>query len=315
MSKDEKKPFRVILWCVPRAVSTAISKCFSFIDNTESWLEPFCGLYTLETSCAPMGIPLPQNEGEIDDFLEKLEATVKDTPLEPFMKKEGINRSMLLLRKIQERLNSAPADKNVFVKDIAIAAQGRYDYFPVGYRHTFLIRHPERMFPSFRKMIIDWGLKSNLIPEAAAEDMIKYFDFTRDLPNATPGFPYDCQYNLWRHIKENYEEQPVVMDVDEMLANPGKMLPKFFEAAGMPWDEKYLRWDPSPEGALDWHWVFKMEMDKVSFGNIHKEAVTSSEFGPSKPLVPRDQMTPDIIKSVDGAIEYYNEMAATRITI
>ena len=32
---------RVIMWCVPRSVSTAFTKCMSFVDGAEVWLEPY----------------------------------------------------------------------------------------------------------------------------------------------------------------------------------------------------------------------------------------------------------------------------------
>ena len=32
---------RVIMWCVPRSVSTAFTKCMSFVDGAEIWLEPY----------------------------------------------------------------------------------------------------------------------------------------------------------------------------------------------------------------------------------------------------------------------------------
>ena len=32
---------RTIMWCVPRSGSTALTKCLSFIDGIEVWMEPY----------------------------------------------------------------------------------------------------------------------------------------------------------------------------------------------------------------------------------------------------------------------------------
>ena len=32
---------KTVLWCVPRAISTAFAKCLSYIDDIEVWFEPY----------------------------------------------------------------------------------------------------------------------------------------------------------------------------------------------------------------------------------------------------------------------------------
>ena len=43
MSQNGDRPQnpRVIMWCVPRSVSTAFTKCISFVDGADVWLEPY----------------------------------------------------------------------------------------------------------------------------------------------------------------------------------------------------------------------------------------------------------------------------------
>ena len=41
MAENDYTGVRVILWCVPRTISTALTKCLSHIDGMETWFEPF----------------------------------------------------------------------------------------------------------------------------------------------------------------------------------------------------------------------------------------------------------------------------------
>ena len=42
---------RTILWCVPRAISSAFAKCLSFIDGSEVWFEPYTYSYAARKVC------------------------------------------------------------------------------------------------------------------------------------------------------------------------------------------------------------------------------------------------------------------------
>lgn len=41
---------RVLMWCVPRSGSTVLTKCMSFVDGADVWLEP----YVMSTTAASM---------------------------------------------------------------------------------------------------------------------------------------------------------------------------------------------------------------------------------------------------------------------
>ena len=45
MSEEAPKQGRIILWCVPRSVSSAFAKCMSGIAGVEMWFEPFTNCY------------------------------------------------------------------------------------------------------------------------------------------------------------------------------------------------------------------------------------------------------------------------------
>ncbi|XP_063969294.1 uncharacterized protein LOC129281610 isoform X2 [Lytechinus pictus] len=316
MSESDGKPFRVMMWCVPRSISTAITKCFSFIENTEIWFEPYCSIFMSAQGVQAAGLDFPKTKADIKSFQRTIQALDEDHQLRKTYDAKQLDTTFLLHSTLQEALNSVPADKNIFVKDIAHGATGHYCDLPgkqAGFRHTFLIRNPERVFPSWRSLLYKIEKKFPRPRQKVLQE--DTFNFIEDAAYVAPGFSYKCQYDLWRYVRENYDDEPVVMDVDEMLANPGKLLPKYFKAVGMPWDDRYLRWDPSPEGALQWRWMFKIDLEQDWIAMVHKGSLMSSEFRPSKPTIPRSQMTPDVIKAVDETIGYYNEMAKNRITV
>ena len=143
------------------------------------------------------------------------------------------------------------------------------------------------------------------------------FDMTTQVPFMPPGYTYKCQYDLWKYVKENIEPNPIVIDIDELLLNPAAILPKYFETCGMPWNEKYLKWDPSEDIIKTWRSLFPVIGGDIGelIDVTHQRAFKSSEFLASKPKIPRSEMTPDTIQAIDATKGYYEEMAAARITL
>ena len=216
--------------------------------------------------------------------------------------------------KVRENLNSLPADVNVFVKDMAFSVTGNYSDIPdgeSGFRHAFIIRDPERMFPSWRNLLLNMAQTMPGRSPVTAEK----FDFTKDVSFMMPGFTYKCQYDLWNHVKTNFDPDPVVIDADEMLAKPAAILPKFCAALGMPWANEYLSWDSSPEVVRAWRSAMVLN-PSVNYGiaAFHKMAFNSGQFSPAKPKITRSRMTPDVIKAIEDTMGYYQEMYASRIT-
>lgn len=112
-----------------------------------------------------------------------------------------------------------PKVKNhLFIKNMAhhlIMVKDRS--FLKNMKHLFLIRHPAKLISSFAKVIEkptlrDIGLKD--------------------------------EYVLFNEIAEY--EQPVVIDSDDLLKDPGQVLKTAFDALGLPFDKKMLKWKAGP---------------------------------------------------------------------
>ena len=118
-------PVRVMLWCVPRSISTAFLKCIANMScSVEIFREPFSVAYYFGPErSAPPGPPIPEESKYTYSWVRKqLEADYTGSEV-------------------------------IFCKDMAYAVDGRYDRIPDGFRHTFLIRKPVKALMSYHKVV------------------------------------------------------------------------------------------------------------------------------------------------------------------
>ena len=214
------------------------------------------------------------------------------------------------LAAIQSFLESS-SSPHVFVKDMAyMVEKSDYDFIPKGYTHTFLIRHPFRVFSSFRKATFKQFSTLGLFPDEVAADEEKY-DFERDLPYINlSGLLFKDLYDIWKFAKEDADFNLTVVDGDDLMSNPAEILPKYCRAVGLPYRDALLKWDASAKGVNEWKVPANLLHNQFHF---HERSVTSSEFYPPSPMPERDQLTSDVIRCADQMMPYYNEMYAARI--
>ncbi|KAJ8039901.1 hypothetical protein HOLleu_14052 [Holothuria leucospilota] len=79
MTTNDARPLRVFQWIVPRSGSTAFTKCMSFVDDTEVWMEPYYTCVLNETVKNPewgVGIPaMDKMRAMIAKFAQREEVT------------------------------------------------------------------------------------------------------------------------------------------------------------------------------------------------------------------------------------------------
>ena len=205
----------------------------------------------------------------------------------------------------------------IFLKDSSYSVDGFYDFLPdkiYGYRHSFLIRHPIRVFTSWRKVMFSLH-RQLLTPLGSETKSIEDFHMIDDVPAAfTPrGLFFEELYDLWSHVKKNYDSNPVVLDADDLLGSPAKMLSRYCRSLGIPYTEDLLRWDESPAITDDWINAFAPPND-FEFNRIFsRSAYHSSHFLPSSPLPREDTLTRDVKECVKLAMPFYQEMYDARI--
>ncbi|XP_030845055.1 uncharacterized protein LOC115925418 [Strongylocentrotus purpuratus] len=150
-------------------------------------------------------------------------SAVKGTKMENAYSPGEIDLSLILRDSVRDQLDSLPAGKSHIIKDMAYSVTGFYDMLPSkesNFKHVFLIRKPECMFPSWRRLLMIQLKIMGMEAGKPIEDAT--FDMTTDVP-----------FDAWIH---NIDPNPVIIDADELAMHPAELLPKLCEVSGMPFD-------------------------------------------------------------------------------
>ncbi|XP_054768592.2 uncharacterized protein LOC129276201 [Lytechinus pictus] len=303
-SRDGSK---TILWCVPRAISTAFAKCLSNIEDTEVWFEPYTYSYVTRVEYelqTKLVIPTEYEGNEeifqkAKEMLDVLSQTKNEADRLPY-------------GSVKRRLEASTA-KHVFVKDMAFAVpDGYHQFLPKGYRHTLLIRNPFRSIHSYRKSMFKQFSELGLLEGEAADE--KTYDVERHDRFFPPGCFVKELYDFWKYLQDSgTDPNPIIIDGDDLLTRPAETLSAYCAAVGLPYNDSLLKWDASVE-------AFKkmkacgdgLLMDLVHF---YGTAMKSSCFLPPSKSVSRDQLTADVIRCSDKVMSYFDEMYEARLKV
>ena len=225
---QQKTATKVILWSTPRSILTALTKCLSFVPDSVIWFEPYVGAvrYGLDAQ-----YPHSENEFQLLD----------PTGVPVSVGYDGQQTSYLWCKTQLEM--DVPGKKVVFVKDLAYAIDTRFDAILSGYTHTFLIRHPSKVLQSWKRTLYkesDGPYESFKLSQCPSSRI-------------PPGFFFKESYDLYNHIKENFDSNPVVIDADDLLMNPGRVLKAYCNAVGIPYSADLLHWDPNSDVIKTWN--------------------------------------------------------------
>lgn len=149
-----------------------------------------------------------------------------------------------------------------------------YDYFD-GFTHAFLIREPERMIASY------------LRKREAAE-----FE----------DFGLERQAEFFAREADRLGHAPPVVDANDVLTAPARVLSKLCAAVGIPWDTAMVSWAPGrreTDGVWAEHWYGAVE--------------ASTGFGP--PETEPVDLPADAQRLADRCRPYYERLAEYRLTI
>lgn len=93
MARSSTEATRLFLWSLPRSCSTAFSKCMTFVDDIDVWMEPYCACHFNETFYNPnfmVGNPHAEDmrrtlaRNEASEFMkatrEKMKKEIKGNP-------------------------------------------------------------------------------------------------------------------------------------------------------------------------------------------------------------------------------------------
>ena len=301
---DGQNPARVILWSTPRSISTAFLKCMTFVDNSVIWHEPF----VFANRCAPDGtiravIEKTRKEEpsiELPLIAEYQTLQNKEVPSNLTSTDNIYEASTRSFSWIKHQLEAPQPGKDlIFVKDMVQGIDGHYDAIPDGYKHTFLMRHPLKVFDSYKRMYLRAGKLNDLtkLPEM----IIPKGKFFKEL------------YDLVEYTKVYQDPAPVVIDADDLLTNPGGILSAYCQLTGIPYSEQLLHW-PSGTDEIFRKWIIQKEVLCIPrLLEVFKACFDSTCFMPPKLVPDQDDWSEDVLQMADSCMPYYKILYEQRL--
>ena len=177
----------------------------------------------------------------------------------------------------------------VFIKSMCYQTRGQYEIYLqdkfAKFKHTFLIRHPAKAIPSLYRACLKSGY------ECHAESL--------------QGF--STMHEVYALVQRRLHPSPIVIDADDLLRDPERIMRKYCIATGLPYKESMLTWTPRsfPEWEFD-----------TPFRMWHGGVIESSGFipGTESSSVPSvDGLPEEIQEAVKEAVPHYEAMYGVRM--
>ncbi|XP_072019426.1 uncharacterized protein [Amphiura filiformis] len=293
ISNEPKR--RIFLWTTPRSLATVFTKCMSYAERVQIIKEPI-------TTANSFGPECPAAED--DEFQKTFNEGIVAPEPQAAKVALGFDESIATFQWVKHMLESPfPGKSFVFVHDQAFGLRSNYTNIPQGYTHTFLIRNPYRLFPSWKKIMVK--LAPSFIDKPFA-DMPKY---------AVPArFGYGELYDLIVHVQENLGQTPIVIDADDLQANPLSVLRQYCHFLGVEFKESMLQWEAGDKIVDTWIASKKIQHgNKMKEGGFYEDAFKSTEFYPPKKIPSREQIDIDLLPLIDQYMPLYEKMYSMRI--
>ncbi|XP_071498621.1 uncharacterized protein [Diadema antillarum] len=304
-SESGSERSRVFLWCVPRAGSTAFTKCLSAIEDMEVYFEPFAYSFVAARTYKQLcGEDLPMSyAGNEEEFR-------KTADLVSYGVRTKVEPQRLAYSSVKKALENANS-KRVFVKDMGagVVSSNAFQFMPSGFKHTFLIRNPIRSINSTRKAMFTNQSQLGLLKGKSANE--RTYDVEHDDPTYPSGYYIQELYDLWKYVRENIDSDPIVIDADDLLTKPAEYLKAYCDKVGLPFSESLLKWDASTDSLKSWKAAGdNLVLDAVNF---YGRAMRSSEFLPPSKFP--EKLTSDVIRCSNKVMKYFEEMYAHRLKL
>ena len=264
-------------------------KCMSFADGVQIFNEPFVSAYHYGSECKHQPPEL---------------AKFRDIALANHMELENaFDDSKCTYDWVKQQLEAEyPGKKILLCKDQAYCLDARYDMIPSGLRHAFIIRHPHKVLPSWKRLMTtvlncDYDTTT----------------WTQLWENRADGF--EMQFNLLNHVKENLDPNAIVFDADDLQSNPASILRQFCQGVGIPYTDSLLQWPGSRDIMKTW------KASRVSIqgnfldnqGGFFENALKSERFLPPTAVPELNELPPDLQQVAEYALPFYEQMREMRL--
>ena len=201
-----------------------------------------------------------------------------EDPLWPRLTDDSLRTPGLTLDSVHQDLLAHQSREPVFIKDFAHYIDHMWtEEMLRHFNHSFLIRDPAKTITSMFNKWPDFHEK-----EVGFAEQRQLFDMLTDM-NGTP---------------------PPVIDSDDMLEDPHRMVALWCEAVGIPFIESALSWEPGARDEVSW-W---------DGGSFHANLRDSDGLKPQKRKYVELDETPDRVKEVHARVlPHYERLYQHRI--
>ena len=189
---------------------------------------------------------------------------------------------------IKELLNADyPGAKVLFVKGMVEGIRGHFDVVERTYKHSFLIRHPKKSFRSLARLESDLNLLTSDFNLRTFKEI--YHDLER----------------FYHHVQTEFgQAAPTIIDADDLVTQPEKILPKYCEAMGIDFKPNMLNWESVNADQLNWHCTDVGDIANASVKDsiVLSNALKGSGFGKAPDPTKESSSTALVEECVEHAI-------------
>ena len=127
-------------------------------------------------------------------------------------------------------------------------------------------------------------------------------------------FIFGNMLELIAYLKENgIEEDPIIIDADDLQNHPKSVLRKYCEAVGIPYSDSLLQWEAGEE-IVRKNWLSsKTLLQGNKTASYYEAAFASSCFEPAKDPPSDDDLPPDVVVLAKNAEPFYKELYERRL--
>ncbi|XP_038077018.1 uncharacterized protein LOC119744898 [Patiria miniata] len=190
-----------------------------------------------------------------------------------------------------------PGKSLILGKEMPNMLGRRMDVIPHGYTHIFLIRYPAKTIPSLNKV---YGFATSEMKRAHLLG-----------PNQ-----FEMMDELYEFVtKTRPHETAVVLDAEDLMAQPAKSLQLLCEATGLPFSQSLLHWDPIKDLPSNWSmpkslWAYSSTVGY--FKNAFESTCFRAKTGDSSSKS-QEQDDQDLCRFIQDAQPYYESMYKRRL--
>ncbi|XP_033111935.1 branched-chain-amino-acid aminotransferase-like protein 1 [Anneissia japonica] len=220
----------------------------------------------------------------------------------------GLDHNLYTYKWVKESLleGNYPGVDAVVCKDTAMSLpKEKYDMIPSGYRHAFMIRHPNKLFKSWNKMFE--GITQ------AGESKLPFSALLK--ATGATGYGLKELFDLYEYVKESgLEKNPIIIDSDDLQIDPEGVLRKFCKTAGLQYTDKLLKFDAGDGVVKQWA-ASKIQLQANK--GVYQAAFDSTCFKKPDNMEPppRSEFSEDLLECIDTSMPYYEKLYAERLVV